>query len=108
MGEPQPPSEAPCKILAARTDSDHSHVLRNAIGHSAHELMPWGWTRRGWLGWITPGSHHHFQHARNCGNLGLYFTWWDRWCKADDPEYLSYGDARFATRPSEPCGDALR
>ena len=69
-------------------------ILRNAIGHCAHELMPWGWTRR-WLGWITPVSHHHFHHARNRGNFGLYFTWWDRWCGTEDLEYLRYGDARY-------------
>ena len=83
-------------------------ILRNAIGHCAHELMPWAWTRGGWLSWITPVCHHHFHHARNRGNFGLYFTWWDRWCGTEDPEYLSYGDARFGTRTGEPCGDALR
>lgn len=72
-------------------------ILRNAIGHCAHELLPWRWTPRGWLGWITPVSHHHFHHARNRGNFGLYFTWWDRWCGTEDAEYLRYGDARFAS-----------
>jgi lathosterol oxidase len=71
-------------------------ILRNAIGHCAHELFPWRWTPRGWLGWITPVSHHHFHHARNRGNFGLYFTWWDRLCGTEDPEYLRYGDQRFA------------
>ena len=74
-------------------------ILRNAIGHCAHELMPWSWTRSRWLGWITPVSHHHFHHARNRGNFGLYFTWWDRWCGTEDTEYLRYGDARFAPHP---------
>ena len=37
---------------------------RNTIGHCAYELWPWRWTPRGWLGWITPVSHHHFHHAR--------------------------------------------
>jgi sterol desaturase/sphingolipid hydroxylase (fatty acid hydroxylase superfamily) len=72
-------------------------IVRNAIGHCAHELLPWRWTPRGWLRWITPVSHHHFHHARNRGNFGLYFSWWDRWCGTEDPEYLRYGDARFGT-----------
>lgn len=72
-------------------------ILRNTIGHCAHELLPWRWTPRGWLSWITPVSHHHFHHARNRGNFGLYFTWWDRWCGTEDPEYLRHGDARFGT-----------
>lgn len=71
-------------------------ILRNAIGHCAHELFPWRWTPRGWLGWITPVSHHHFHHARNRGNYGLYFTWWDRLCGTEDCEYLRYGDERFS------------
>jgi sterol desaturase/sphingolipid hydroxylase (fatty acid hydroxylase superfamily) len=76
-------------------------ILRNTIGHCAHEVFPWRWTPRGWLGWVTPVSHHHFHHARNRGNYGLYFTWWDRWCGTEDPEYLRHGDERFgaASRP---------
>jgi sterol desaturase/sphingolipid hydroxylase (fatty acid hydroxylase superfamily) len=76
-------------------------ILRNVIGHCAHELFPWNWTPHGWLGWITPVSHHHFHHARNRGNYGLYFTWWDRLCGTEDAEYIRHGDRRFgATSPS--------
>ena len=28
-------------------------IVRNAVGHCAHELFPWAWTPRGWLGGIT-------------------------------------------------------
>lgn len=78
-------------------------MLRNAIGHCGHELLPWAWTRSGPLGWITPVTHHHFHHARNRGNYGLYFTWWDRWCGTEDTAYLQHGDARFA-RPHRAGG----
>lgn len=70
-------------------------VLRNAVGHCGHELFAWSLTPRGALGWITPVTHHHFHHARNQGNYGLYFTWWDRWCDTEDKNYLAYGDERF-------------
>lgn len=70
-------------------------IVRNCVGHCAHELWPWRWTPRGPLRWLT---HHHFHHARNRGNYGLYFTWWDRWCGTEDGEYLRYGDAQFARR----------
>jgi sterol desaturase/sphingolipid hydroxylase (fatty acid hydroxylase superfamily) len=70
-------------------------ILRNAIGHCGHELLPWRWTRHGPLRWVTPVCHHHFHHARNRGNFGLYFSWWDRCCGTEDPDYLAYGDARF-------------
>lgn len=72
-------------------------IVRNTVGHCAHEVFPWRWTPRGWLRWITPVSHHHFHHARNRGNYGLYFTWWDRWCATEDPAYLHNGDERFLT-----------
>lgn len=75
-------------------------IVRNTVGHSAHEVFPWRWTPRGWLRWITPVSHHHFHHAHNRGNYGLYFTWWDRWCGTEDAQYLRDGDARFAGRPA--------
>lgn len=70
-------------------------ILRNAIGHCGHELLPWAWSPRGMLRWITPVTHHHFHHARNQGNFGLYFTWWDRWCNTEDAAYLRYGDSKF-------------
>ena len=70
-------------------------IVRNTIGHCANEVLPWRWTPRGWLSWITPVSHHHFHHARNRGNFGLYFTWWDRWCSTEDAQYLREGDRRF-------------
>jgi Delta7-sterol 5-desaturase len=70
-------------------------IVRNAIGHCSHELMPWRWSPRGALRFITPVSHHHFHHARNRGNYGLYFTWWDRWCGTEDADYLRWGDERF-------------
>jgi Delta7-sterol 5-desaturase len=70
-------------------------ILRNAIGHSSHEVFPWSWRRVPVLSWITPVCHHHFHHARNRGNYSLYFTWWDRWCGTENPDYLAYGDARF-------------
>lgn len=74
-------------------------ILRNCVGHCGHELFAWRWTPRGWLGWLTPVTHHHFHHARNRGNFGLYFTWWDRWCGTEDAEYLRYGDAHFLVGP---------
>ena len=73
-------------------------ILRNAIGHCSHEVMPWEATQRGLLRWITPVSHHHFHHARNRGNFGLYFSWWDRWCGTEDTDYRRYGDAHFSGR----------
>jgi Delta7-sterol 5-desaturase len=70
-------------------------IVRNTIGHSAHELLPWHAATRGALRWYTTTSHHHFHHARGQGNYGLYFTWWDRWMGTEDAQYIAHGDARF-------------
>ncbi|HEV8691342.1 MAG TPA: sterol desaturase family protein [Ideonella sp.] len=73
-------------------------IVRNAIGHSGHELMPWALCARGPLRWLTTVSHHHFHHAKNRGNYGLYFSWWDRWCGTEDAQHLTHGEQRFGTR----------
>lgn len=70
-------------------------IVRNAMGHSGHELMPWALATRGPLRWLTTVSHHHFHHARNRGNYGLYFSWWDRWCGTEDPAHRAWGDDHF-------------
>jgi Delta7-sterol 5-desaturase len=70
-------------------------ILRNVIGHSAYELLPWRASTRGPLRMFITNSHHHFHHARNKGNYGLYFTGWDRWMKTEDVAYLQNGDERF-------------
>lgn len=76
-------------------------ILRNAIGHSSHEVFPWRRMPGSGLAWLTPVSHHHFHHAHNRGNYGLYFTWWDRWCGTEDPDYLAYGDEKFGRPKAE-------
>ncbi|HEU0203397.1 MAG TPA: sterol desaturase family protein [Burkholderiaceae bacterium] len=70
-------------------------IVRNCLGHSGFEVMPWRQAMRGWLRWTTTVSHHHFHHARGGGNFGLYFTWWDRFCGTEDARYRANGDARF-------------
>lgn len=67
-------------------------ILRNALGHAGHELMPPGFTRH-WLGrWFTTTVHHDLHHSEGRHNFGLYFTWWDRLMGTEHPDY----HARFA------------
>jgi sterol desaturase/sphingolipid hydroxylase (fatty acid hydroxylase superfamily) len=70
-------------------------IVRNCIGHSGFEVLPWRLATRGWLRWLTTVTHHHFHHARNGGNYGLYFTWWDRLCGTEDAAHRTHGDMRF-------------
>ncbi len=62
-------------------------ILRNALGHSGHEVFPRAAVTRRWLGWSTTVTHHHLHHERARGNFGLYFSWWDRLCRTQDPGY---------------------
>jgi Delta7-sterol 5-desaturase len=70
-------------------------IVRNAVGHCSYELMPWRMATKGSLRWLVTNSHHHYHHAKNKGNFGLYFTWWDRWMDTEDTRYIAAGDALF-------------
>lgn len=67
-------------------------ISRNAIAHSGVELFPARRDGRPLMGWLTTVTHHDLHHAEARWNLGLYFTWWDRLCGTEHPEYLD----RFA------------
>jgi Delta7-sterol 5-desaturase len=62
-------------------------VLRNVMGHSGIELLPRSWLAGWWGRWLTTTLHHEMHHAYGRYNYGLYFTWWDRWCGTEHPEY---------------------
>jgi Delta7-sterol 5-desaturase len=82
-------------------------VLRNVMGHSGAELLPRSWLAGWWGRWLTTTLHHEMHHAYGRQNYGLYFTWWDRWCGTEHPEYrqrlqdlirgLGEGDLRNVT-----------
>lgn len=62
-------------------------VLRNAFGHCGVELEPRAWLAGWWGRWLTTTLHHDMHHAYGRCNYGLYFTWWDRWCSTEHPDY---------------------
>lgn len=68
-------------------------ILRNAHGHAAVETMPRGFARHRLGRHITTTTHHHQHHETARGNYGLWFTWWDRWCGTERPDYLARFDA---------------
>lgn len=68
-------------------------VLRNVMGHAGVELLPRRWLAGGWSRWLATSLHHEMHHAWGHANYALYFTWWDRWCGTEHPEYR----ARLAT-----------
>ena len=78
-------------------------IVRNVVGHSAYELMPWKAATRGTLRWLLTNSHHHFHHSGARGNFGLYFTWWDRSMGTEDRTYIENGDSRFMPGEKQPA-----
>ncbi|MEY8828308.1 sterol desaturase family protein [Sedimentitalea sp. XS_ASV28] len=72
-------------------------ILRNAIGHSGYELFPANRQGKPLFGWMTTVTHHDLHHAHAGYNLGLYFTWWDRWMGTEHPDYLD--EFRRVARP---------
>jgi len=78
-------------------------IVRNVLGHAGFELMPAGFARSRWLGWLTTATHHDLHHATFRWNYGFYFTWWDRLMGTEHPRYLEHFDAatRTSRRPDQ-------
>ncbi len=62
-------------------------IVRNVLGHAGVELLQRSWLRGWWGRWLTTTLHHDMHHAHGRCNYGLYFTWWDRFCGTEHPEY---------------------
>ncbi len=73
-------------------------VVRNVLGHAGFELMPAGFARSPWLGWLTTATHHDLHHETFRWNYGFYFTWWDRLMGTEHPDYLERFDAATGAR----------
>ena len=70
-----------------------SHMmLRNAIGHCGYEVFPASKSGKPLFDWLTTVTHHDIHHAHADYNMGLYFSWWDRWMGTEHPHY----HAKFA------------
>lgn len=75
-------------------------IVTNTLLHSGYELMPARRDGRPMLGFIVTTTHHDLHHAQAGRNYAAWFTWWDRWCGTEHPEYL----ARYAARAWRPFG----
>ena len=62
-------------------------IVRNVVGHSGFELFPRGIAAHRVFGILTTNTHHDLHHSAKAGNYGLYFTWWDRICGTENPDY---------------------
>jgi sterol desaturase/sphingolipid hydroxylase (fatty acid hydroxylase superfamily) len=61
-------------------------IVRNTLAHCGYELMPATAAGRPLIDWLTTTTHHDLHHAQPDSNFGLYFTWWDRWMKTENPD----------------------
>jgi len=62
-------------------------IVRNVLGHLGIEFLPKNFLRNPFLNWHTSTTHHDLHHKDFKHNYGLYFTWWDKWCKTEHPHY---------------------
>jgi sterol desaturase/sphingolipid hydroxylase (fatty acid hydroxylase superfamily) len=76
-------------------------IARNTLAHCGYELMPARADGRPLLDWLTTTTHHDLHHADARSNLGLYFTWWDRWMGTENPAYHA-AFAKAAARKRAP------
>jgi sterol desaturase/sphingolipid hydroxylase (fatty acid hydroxylase superfamily) len=71
----------------------------NVYGHLGYEIAP-RWFRNSFLFQVTVSSvYHNMHHSKFNGNYGLYFRFWDKLMKTENPDYVKEYDriqeARF-------------
>jgi len=60
-------------------------TVLGVTNHLGYEIFPRGFDEH-WLGrWIISATHHDHHHQSYGENLGLYFTFWDRWMGTQVP-----------------------
>lgn len=80
-------------------------IVRNVAGHTGVEIVPRSWLAGWWGRWLTTTLHHEMHHAHGHANYGLYFVWWDRWCRTEHPAYQD-GLWALTGRLHQPPADA--
>lgn len=85
-------------------------MLINVYGHLGYEIAP-KWFRHTWAFEILNTSvHHNLHHSKFKGNYGLYFRFWDRLMKTENPDYVKEYDKvqakRFGTSAQVALPDA--
>lgn len=77
-------------------------ILRNCMGHAGLELHARGWATHPVLKWVSTTTHHDLHHAGSFNhNFGFYFTFWDKLCGTEHPDYVATFD-RVTARVAKP------
>lgn len=76
----------------------------NVYGHLGFEIMPKWFRKTVFFEILTTSVHHNQHHEKFNGNYGLYFRFWDRLMKTENPDYIKHYDAiqnqRFSKQTS--------
>jgi len=64
----------------------------NVYGHLGYEIMPQSFRTSLWFEFINTSVYHNIHHRKFKGNYGLYFRFWDRLMKTENPEYFTEYD----------------
>lgn len=62
-------------------------TLTAVTNHIGYEIFPKKFKKSGLLNHWISGSHHGIHHTHYQYHFGLFFTWWDRWCKTEKAEF---------------------
>jgi len=91
----------PIHVVAVTLFTMTSFII-NVYGHLGYEIAP-RWFRNSFLFRVTVSStYHNLHHSKFNGNYGLYFRFWDRLMKTENPDYVTEYDkiqeARFGAK----------
>ena len=75
----------------------------NVYGHLGYEIMPKWFRKTRLFKLVNTSVYHNLHHEKFNGNYGLYFRFWDRWMKTENPHYEQNYDLvqekRFSKNP---------
>lgn len=77
-------------------------LIINVYGHLGYEIMPKGLRNSFLFEVINTSVYHNLHHSKFKGNYSLYFRWWDKLMKTENPDYVKEYDRiqeqRFGAR----------
>ncbi|WP_295116906.1 sterol desaturase family protein [uncultured Chitinophaga sp.] len=67
-------------------------LIINVYGHLGYEIMPKGLRNSYLFEIINTSVYHNLHHSKFKGNYSLYFRWWDKLMKTENPDYVKEYD----------------
>lgn len=73
----------------------------NVYGHLGYEIAPKALRNSFIFKIINTSVHHNLHHSQFNGNYGLYFRFWDRIMKTENPDYVKHFDILIKKRSNK-------